>query len=236
MSRPPLVVAAAIGLELRPLLRRLDGVQPDPALGRGVWRAAAAGRPLLVVRGGVGPERARDCAVRLLRRLGAATGVVNVGIAGALEDSLALGEVVVPNAGVDGAGETVWRADLSLAEQFGGAAPKSSVTIPKPAWTAAAKAALRNSSGAAICEMEGRAWAEAARDNGLPFLSIRAVSDTAATDMPDLGRLGDPSAPFSSLWRLAQPRVWWALPALARNAKTAAEAAAVFVSSHLSRR
>lgn len=235
MSRPPLVIAAAIGLELRPLLRRLEGVHPDAELGRGVWRASIGGRSLLIVRGGIGPVRALGTARQLLSRLGKADGILNVGIAGGLDSDLQIGQVCVPANGADPAGASRWSAAPALLELLGGGTGHQAVTIPKPAWTAQAKAALRNATGAALCEMEGTAWAETARSHGLPFGSIRAISDTADSDLPDLGRLGDPSAPLSSLWRLAQPRVWWALPALARNAKTAAEAAAVFLVSSLSR-
>lgn len=234
-SRAPIVVAAAMGLELRPLLRHLTAVAPDPDLGRGVWRGMAGNTPLVVVRGGVGPVNAAASAARLLERLGTTGGVINAGIAGALNSDLAIGEVVVAGAGVNPAGEVVWSAAPELAERFGGAGPRRVVTVPKPAWTAAAKAALRNTSGADLCEMEGAAWATAAESFGIPFASVRAISDVAGHDLPDLGRLGDPSAPVSSLWRLAHPRVWWALPALARNAKTAAEAAAVFLVSNLTR-
>jgi adenosylhomocysteine nucleosidase len=235
VRRPPLVVAAAIGLELRPLLRRLEAVRPDPQLGRGVWRSSVAGRPLLVVRGGVGPERAAHTARLLLSRLGQADGVVNVGIAGALGSDLAIGQVCVPARGADRDGSGGWTAAPALTEFLGGSTGHRAVTIPKPAWTAQAKAALRNASHADLCEMEGTAWAAAAAGRNLPFASVRAISDVADADLPDLGRLGDPGAPLTSLWRLAQPRVWWALPALARNAKTAAEAAAVFLVSNLSR-
>lgn len=236
MSRAPLIIAAAIGLELRPLLRHLDAVAPATELGRGVWRAAAGGRPLLVVRGGVGVLRSLRAARQLLSRLSKVEGIVNVGIAGALDPRLRIGQVCVPATGAAANGESGWSAAPALLELLGGGTGHDAVTIPRPAWTAQAKTALRNTSGADLCEMEGTAWAAAASDERVPFASIRAISDVADADLPDLGRLGDPNASLTSLWRLAQPRVWWALPSLARNAKTAAEAAAVFLSSHLSRR
>ncbi len=236
MSRAPLLLAAAIGLELRPLLRRLGDAVPAPEFGRGVWRATVAGRPVVVVRGGVGPLQSAATAERVLSKLGHCEGVINVGIAGALSGELKIGEVVVPGGGVDTGGAPAWSITPRLAELLGGAGPRRSVSIPQPAWTAQAKAALRNSCGADLCEMEGSQWAAAAATHHFPFAAVRAISDTAEHDMPDLGRLGDPSAPWRSLWRLAHPRVWWALPALAGNAKTAAEAAAVFLVSNLSRR
>jgi len=235
VSRAPLVVAAAIGLELRPLLRRLEAVHPAAELGRGVWRASVGRRPLLVVRGGIGPVRALRTARQLLSRLGRVDGVLNVGIAGALAPELRIGQVCVPAGGADKNGGATWPAAPMLTEMLGGDTGVRAVTIPKPAWTAQAKQAIRNTSGADLCEMEGTAWAAAAAEHHAPFAAVRAISDVADADLPDLGRLGDPDASLWSLWRLAQPRVWWALPSLARNAKTAAEAAAVFLVSGLSR-
>ena len=89
-----------------------------------------------------------------------------------------------------------------------------------------AKAALREVSGAAIVDMETHAVAKAASDAGLPFVVVRAVSDTAAFALPRAAQAGfkpDGRPDVAAVMRALVARPW-ELPALLRTARDAENA------------
>ena len=209
MSAGRLVLAVALRLEARAVARVLGRDRDDR----------------LLVRTGVGTPAARRHAAQVLQAPGLA-GVVVVGICGALDPTLAPGAVVVSDE-IRDESAGVWPTDPALRERLAGGAPGGvAVTVARPAWSAAAKSALHARTGASICEMEAAAWAAEAHTRGVPIAMVRAVADVADDDLPDLGRLGDPSASWTSLARLLSPRLWGCLPGLARRARHAALAAA----------
>jgi adenosylhomocysteine nucleosidase len=83
-------------------------------------------------------------------------GIVSTGFCGALDPALRVGDIIE-----DGV-----------------------VCSDRVAVTASEKAALRERTGARAVDMESAAVAGRAREWGVPFRSIRAVSDTASEDLP----------------------------------------------------
>lgn len=161
----------------------------------------AAARPLaragwLVARSGVGPERAREAAARLLA---AGCGRVLVwGMAGGLVASLRPGTLLLPATviALDGtryAADADWRACLR-----GRLAPHLPVveqalaTRARPPATQAEKAACARVTGAVAVDMEAGAVAALAAERGAPFAVLRAVADPVELDIPPavLGGLG----------------------------------------------
>lgn len=128
-------------------------------------------------------------------------GIVSTGFCGALDESLRVGDIVT--------GERILCVDR--------------VTV-----TAEEKRALREKTGGAAVEMESAAVAAKAAAWGVPFHSIRAVSDTAAEDLPlDFNLYRDAEGRFSrsriALAALGRP--FTRVPALLRldrNTKIAA--------------
>ena len=180
-------------------------------LGREARIAGALGR---VVIGTAGIEGA----------LGGARGVVSFGVCGALDPSLAVGDLVIAD-GVDAlAADPAWRAELrqSLPNSRGGLAAGGNAIVG----SVAAKTALRQSTGASIVDMESRAVAQAAAAAGLPFLVVRAVSDTAAFALPRAAQAGfrpDGEPDIAAVLRALALRPW-ELPALIRTASDAEKA------------
>jgi adenosylhomocysteine nucleosidase len=98
----------------------------------------------------------RAAVERALEKRIEVSGIVSTGFCGALDPALRVGDIVE-----DGI-----------------------VCSDRVAVTASEKAALREKTGARAVDMESAAVAGRAREWGVPFRSIRAVSDTAREDLP----------------------------------------------------
>lgn len=137
---------------------------------------------------GASPRRAADAARRLLAE--GYTALLSFGIAGGLDPTAKPGTVIVADAvwGPDGrrvATTPAWCTHV-------GAALKEDSTVRIAAiagsgqalTTAAAKAALRQATGAAAVDMESFGVAEVAAQSGVPFLALRAIADPARRTIP----------------------------------------------------
>jgi adenosylhomocysteine nucleosidase len=160
---------------------------------------------------------------------GGAVGLVSFGTAGGLDPTLPPGAVVLPEAVIGGGGgwpvDAGWRAALAdvtstsvLVDRVAGV----DVVVATPS----AKATLFGETRAAVCDMESHAVARAATAAGLPFVVIRAVSDTAAACLPPWAAcLATDDGALS--WRrttagmLAHPADWPAMIRLGRESRAA---------------
>ena len=134
-------------------------------------------------------------------------GLVSVGFCGALDPALGIGDIVV-------SGEPLRRAGRPF---ISGRA----LCLDRVAVTAGEKRQLHESTGASVIEMESSAVAAKAREWGLSFRAVRAVSDTAREDMPlDFNRFRDAEGRFSrgAIARAALLRPVRAIPGLLRLA------------------
>ena len=171
-------VVAALGAEARTLgtlARRSDGL----------WSARDG---MLVAVSGMGC-RAAAAAARGLVDSGA-TGLVSWGMAGGLDPALQAGMICLPSVIVSRAGASFTTADRWRQRVLdvigpgrpvvGGRLLTSAVAIGD----VAGKIAAFRDTGAAAVDMESLAVAEVAVAHGLPFLSVRAIVDTAADELP----------------------------------------------------
>ena len=188
-SPPPIVVFAALEWECSTVLRGLDGVRRAPAEGVARWSGAAGGRPVWVVRTGVGVERA---AAATAAAPADAALVVSTGCAGGLDPTLRPGDLVVASAIIDPAGDTL-PADpqhaataLRQAQEAGLRAGSGAVRCSASVLADVAAKRAAAAGGAVAVEMEGAPIARWAASSGLPFVSVRAVLDGAgeALDIP----------------------------------------------------
>ena len=160
----------------------------------------AGGFPILV-RGdvvvcqtGIG-RRARGAAAAALDRY-SPTVVLSAGIAGGLAAGIAVGDVVVcpridheshRSLDVDAtvySEEALVREAVVLAQELGLPVREgASLTVDEIAWTAAEKAAHHAWKGHAIVEMESYWIGEAAVGAGVPFLTVRTISDAAVDEI-----------------------------------------------------
>jgi nucleoside phosphorylase len=178
------VVAGAFPLELKHIraLGKFGKVKKgDISLELGVIR----GMDVALVVSGAGDARAYSAAREAIRQL-SPRAYVSVGLSGGLAMGLAPGEVVLGESTgfQDG---TRYRADEAIIGRLSaehsikcGPLLVSETVIT----TAAAKIEAARASGCIAVDMESCGAARAAEEAGVPFLAIRAVSDTVDEDLP----------------------------------------------------
>ena len=176
--------------------------------------AERLGYPVRV--GGGTPEGATEAANWLVAQ--GVTGLVSFGFAGGLDPSLRPGSVVIP-ASILSEGK-VYEAEPRLADLFGGLTGHSLVAESEIVVRAASKRRLHEVTRAHAVDLESGSVARVAQAHGLPFIAVRAISDTAHRDLPPAARLAlDPGGRVDLMGvaksLLRHPKQ---LPALARLA------------------
>jgi adenosylhomocysteine nucleosidase len=171
-------IVVALPWELKSLTRH--------AIPVGGWKAISANA--LVALSGLGPERAYAAASVLLAQ--GATALLSWGYAAALDDRLRPGYLLLPEIVIGADGEIhpvsaewhrcLYQALHSKHDVCIGAVVESRAIIK----TSAEKHALAERTRAAATDMESAAHARFAKQHGLPFISIRAISDSASSDIP----------------------------------------------------
>ncbi|MBT7953824.1 MAG: hypothetical protein HN731_01420 [Rhodospirillaceae bacterium] len=138
--------------------------------------------------------------------------LISFGVAGALDPALNPGDLIVPDQVLE-TNHTPYETSTDQLKSH----LRSRVDIRsgsllgsnKLIASATEKLSQHQSTGAVAVDMESLAVAKAARDRGLPFLVIRAVSDTADQDLP--------SAVFHAIDDRGNPRIGAILSALAKK-------------------
>jgi adenosylhomocysteine nucleosidase len=196
------LIVTAMASEVAPLLARTDVVGHTDRITCGTF----AGRHAALAVVGVGPMRARDGVSVALEQVRAST-VVMVGIAGAVGHELRIGDVAVParwsrhdeGAKWFGVDEALLARARALGNAKLGACDDSSVCAMSPKLVVggsgvtgrgfvedpAVGADLENRLGAVVTDMETAVVAQAAREHGVPFVAVRAVSDLVWTGRSD---------------------------------------------------
>lgn len=175
------VVLAAMPRELRPLARRLR-LRPAPMGGLPAWY----GDGVVAVAVGVGPDRAGAGAARVLEEVPARR-VVVTGVAGALDASLKVGDLVRPATVVDVRSSAV-RTPSTSGARAGLLATVERVHLAGTGPNGGAWA-LQLPEGATAVDMETAAIAAVCEAKGVPWDVVRAVSDVAGTVTPEVASL-----------------------------------------------
>ena len=138
---------------------------------------------------GVGEERARAAAHRLLKR--GAVALVSWGAAGGLDPGLKPGAIVLPDVvDTDGSSHPVdvaWRDRLLMKIQ-GRVVTSTSplVHATRPVTAPAEKMKLHRQTGAAAVDMESAAVVAVANEMGIPCLVVRVVVDADDVRLPEV--------------------------------------------------
>jgi adenosylhomocysteine nucleosidase len=215
-----ILAIAAERAEFAGLLAHASGVTP---LGWPVAFSCSArigGRPWLLAANGPGPKLAGEAVRTGLERVRPAM-VLSTGLCGALDESLAVGDVFVATR-VDAP-----EMDREFVCRTVDGAPRGAlVSLDRVAVTSSEKARLRRDTGASAVEMEAAAVAGAAESAGAVFYCIRSVSDDARASFPlDFNRCRDAEGRFSIARIVAAAvRRPTAFPALLRLRSDAARA------------
>ncbi len=146
-------------------------------------------KTVLLVKSGVGKHCALQACRFIIDRY-PVTGIVSFGLAGALRPRIELGDVLVcSDVRYAEGGETI-RSDSRLAAIAAGCGlctlPGTGVTCDRLVASPRAKRALRDMTSADVVDMESYWVGAVARENHIPFLTVRAISDAVDHSVPEL--------------------------------------------------
>lgn len=155
-------------------------------LAAGEWHLLT--KDVLITLSGIGPERAGRAGSLLAGR--GATALMSWGCAAALDDRLKAGDLLLPEI-ILGAGGEVYRIDANwhrrLMEALSPIVPVHTGVLAESnaiVRTPGEKQALARRTVAAATDMESATHARVAGNLQLPFIAVRAVVDTASTEIP----------------------------------------------------
>ena len=196
----PVGIIGAMESEVSMILDSMENAGMEEISGMQFWSGTIHGCPAVLVQCGVGKVNAAMAAQTLAVHYGACA-IINTGVAGALDERLNVGDLVIST---DAVQHDFDLGSLSL-EGANAASPiKADPEMRQKALRAAKKVAAKvqvfegricsgdqfiaghakkqslvERFGGYCCEMEGGAVAQACQLSGVPFVIIRAISDKA---------------------------------------------------------
>jgi nucleoside phosphorylase len=213
-------------MELAPLRRRMQDVQPFPALGGPAVSGRLGGVDVVATTVGVGTRRATETTERVLQSVSVPL-VVVVGIAGATAPHLKVADVVVPESAVHGPGASTHTSSDSIARLD----RKGTIHTHDELIIDADDVAGLHRQGIVAMDMETGSIAAVCERHGVAWAAFRAVSDTVEQP-PDKDIMtmlnADGSANLGAALRFIarRPHKIPHLISLARNSAKACDAAA----------
>jgi adenosylhomocysteine nucleosidase len=175
---------------------------------------------------GMGASRV-TLAVQAAMAVRPVTALLSVGLAGACDPSLRVGEIV--RAGVV--------VDTQSGERFRGSESAQILVSAAAIASVAEKQRLYASYGASAVDMEAATVARIARAHELPFQAIKVISDDAVFELQELGRFATHDGQFReaafAAYSAVRPRLWSKLIDLAGNSKRALRALTTELESQL---
>ena len=201
-------IIGAMDTEIQMIRDRMDHCRTNSLYGLKIYQGSIGDVDVVVAKCGIGKVNAARCAQILIDR-SKPDYLINTGVAGGIEPSLKIGDMVLSTHLVqhdfdmrclgcvvgcqqlDGDKDkpTLFHADVSLLNDFEAAARETageSAIHRGPIATGdtfvadrATKERIFEAFGAFACEMEGGAIAQVAQAAHVPFLVVRAISDLA---------------------------------------------------------
>lgn len=208
MPRKSVAVVVAMRREIAPLLR---GIRAHVAEGIKFFELSDA----VVGVGGVGEKAARHAAESLVSRY-LPDVLISAGLVGALTPKLKVGDVVEAKEVVDAGSGAKFETGRGTAKLVTGSSVSGPTDKPIEAerWNAD------------IVDMEAAAEAAVAKEHGIEFIAIKAVSDDLNFPMPPLGRFVSDEGKFETFrfltWVAVRPKWWSAVGRLNANSNLAA--------------
>jgi adenosylhomocysteine nucleosidase len=239
-----LAIFAAMDSEIHPLLAGATLRETHEVRGFRVSYVDYGGVEAVICRTGIG-RCAQEAAAAVLDAC-RASAAISFGIAGAISPVLRAGNVVICDLVCVSVDSGYCNEDGSLAAHDGllGAVRAAglsvltgtSLTVDRAVMTAAEKQRLRESYGHDVVEMESYWVAKEAAQRGVPFLTVRIVTDEAEDSVPDAPFVGpDGAVDYDRLaaWAREHPDEVAVLSALNERWRLGAEGMATFAATFL---
>ena len=228
---PKVAIVAALEREVKGLIRNWSRVERDF---EGRKCAFFERDELVMVCGGIGMECARRAAEAVIA-LYCPARMESVGFAGALDDTLRVGEIFRPAEVIDARdGSRFETGRYETGHLQTGEAQRDGRLVTFMAVAGAEqKAKLAKAYRARAVDMEAAAVLVAARAHGVAFSATKVISDELDFEMPQMADFVDTAGRFKMasfvMYVALRPWLWKRVAVLARNSNKAARA----LSAHL---
>jgi adenosylhomocysteine nucleosidase len=207
MPHKPVVIVAAMPVELTPIIGKLQSQRVN---GVDLYELPNA----LIAVGGIGQKFARQAA-EVAIEYAQPQRLISAGIAGALSPKLKVGDV----------GHVREVIDVATGVRYPGIGVDWVLATSQDVSDAAEKQQLWAKHGADVVDMEASAVAQVAKEHGLEFASVKAISDDASFEMPPMNRFIDEHGRFATprflIYVAFHPRWWDTLGKIKRNSDLA---------------
>jgi len=208
-------------MELSPVRRRMEDVQPFPALGGRAVSGRFGGLDVVATAVGVGTRRAEETTERLLQLVSVPL-VVVVGVAAASAPHLKIADVVVPESVIHGPAGTTHTSTTSIAPLD----RKGTIRTHDELLVDAGAVAALHRQGISAMDMETGAIAAVCERHGVEWTAFRAMSDNLErpvdpASMTMLNPDGTPNIGASIRFMLRRPH---RIPVLIRSGRDTAKA------------
>lgn len=205
-----IAIIAAVQREVAPLVKRWKIMREGVPEG---CRCFASGTSVVMC-AGMGWKAARHAAEAAVKQYKPEL-LVSAGLAGALVADIKAGEVLVPSTVINsGTGER-----FSASHGSGILVSASAVAGPE------AKTLFARQYGAQMVDMEAAAVASVAKQYGVAFTAVKAISDEVDFEVPDFEPFVDPNGRFLTAKFVShmalRPRMWGVVRKLAANSTKA---------------
>jgi hypothetical protein len=196
MPHKRIAIVAAMRVELAPLLGKM---RPHVVDGVDLFELSEA----MVAVGGIGGKHARHAAEVVIEQAQPEPELlVSAGMAGAISPQLKVGEV----------GWIREVVDVATGDRYPTRGGEWVLVTSQDISDVAEKRALLTKYATDVVDMEGAAVAQVAKQRGLEFAAVKAISDDAAFPMPPLNRFIDGEGRFGKgrflLYVALRPN-WW---------------------------
>ena len=207
-------------------------------------QGTADGRPVALVRSGIGRERSESAIRDLLLAEVRPRAIVSLGFAGGVAPDVYGGDLVVPRSirGLDASGAPdgavapdpyLFDSALeALEDEFIAVHTDEVVTVPETLFTWEQKEQFASSPGTKAVDMESYWIGKLALEARIPFLAVRAISDETEDALPNfshfLDEMGEVRPLAAARYYATHPWHIFDAPRLAVNAKKGARNLAVF--------
>ncbi|HWW55117.1 MAG TPA: hypothetical protein VNY84_15175 [Acidimicrobiales bacterium] len=215
----------AMPMELKPLVRKLS-LRKTEVDGVPVRSGTLGGQDVAAIVTGMGTKLATEGTERLLDAV-PVDRVVVVGITGAVDNSTAIGTLILPEVVVNSATGAEYRP-----APLGDGSPHGKMWTTDVLLTDPEVVAGLRADGVVSLDMETAAIAEVCERRGIPWSVFRVISDRASDGSIDeevfhlSNQDGTPNAPAVARYFLTHPHRLPRMARLAKGAKLATEAAA----------
>jgi adenosylhomocysteine nucleosidase len=240
-----ILIFCAFSAELEPLRKRLKATKALNIRGLAGARGQIGESEFAIVASGIGMRRAAENARRAFDQVGDPRHIILTGVAGALVDNIAIGDVILgdrlltrdgdsaaPGRLIETPLEHFQRASSAL-DQAGIRHTRGAIlTVKYPLATETEKRLAGQHTGAIAVDMETAVIAFEAAARGIPFIAMRTIMDTVEHDVAGAG-LADENGKVRPLKAAAtlvrNPAMVAGVIRLVRNLRKASDAMAVAV-------